>query len=60
MLLELHSCGLFSGHEGLKCTQKHAKDKINERGKMFGKKELFLPLFFGRATVLVEWQKKWP
>jgi len=60
MLLELHSHGLLSGHKGTKCTQKHTKDKINERReKKFGKKEQFFPLFFGRATVLMEQQKKW-
>lgn len=33
MLLELHSRGLFSGHEGVKCTQRCSKDKTNKRGK---------------------------
>lgn len=61
MLLNLSSCGVFSGHEVIKCTKKWAKDETNERGKMeFWKKEQFLPLFFGRATLLRKQQQAWP
>lgn len=37
MLLELHSHGLYSSHEGIKCTQKHAKDKTKEEKKVWKK-----------------------
>lgn len=61
MLLNLSSCGVFSGREVIKCTKKCAKDKTNEREKTeFWKKEQFLLLFFGRATLLRKQQQVCP